>query len=108
MQGHRSEALQSIAGDMQTADVMPTVAGDWLLQCRASEHFAQGMKAIFHVDEAPMAEPEFNGTERISYIMATAVTWNYIPSNMDKCDGSEFTSDVVRGLTACSRHKKLS
>ena len=101
MQGHRSEALQSIAGDMQTADVVPTAAGDWLLQCRASEHFAQGMKAIFHVDEAPLADPEFNGTERVSYVMATEVTWDYIPSGIDQCDGTEFTTDVVRGLPAC-------
>ena len=51
-QGHRSEALQSIAGDMQTADVILQSSGDWLLQCRASEHFVQGMKAILHVEPA--------------------------------------------------------
>jgi hypothetical protein len=80
---------------MQTADVVVSSPGDWLLQCRASEHYAQGMKAIFHVEDAPVEELVFNGTERIWYIMAAEVEWNYIPSGQDMCDDRPFTDDEV-------------
>jgi len=38
---------------------------------------------------------EFNGTERISYISADIVEWNYIPTETDQCSGEAFDEDTV-------------
>ena len=51
VQGRRSSALYSIAGEMQTADIVPRAAGDFTLQCRTAEHVAGGMIASFHVED---------------------------------------------------------
>lgn len=50
-QGRRSSALYSLAGEMQTADIVPRAAGDFTLQCRTAEHVAGGMIASFHVED---------------------------------------------------------
>lgn len=50
LQGHRTSALWNIAGDMQTADIVPRAAGDFTLQCRTAEHVQAGMIASFYVE----------------------------------------------------------
>ena len=39
--------------------------------------------------------PAFNGTERVTYIAATEVAWDYIPSGINRCTGEEFDEEMV-------------
>lgn len=50
VQGHRASAIWNIAGDMQTADIIPRAAGDFKMQCRTAEHVQAGMIAHLHVE----------------------------------------------------------
>lgn len=37
---------------MQTADIIPRAAGDFVLQCRTAEHVDAGMIAKFHIEDS--------------------------------------------------------
>lgn len=49
MQGHRRESLQLIPGAMHSQDVVLDAAGDWLMQCRTTNHHDNGMSALLSV-----------------------------------------------------------
>ncbi len=49
MQGERKESLQLIPGAMHSQDVVLDSAGDYLMQCRTTNHFDKGMSALLAV-----------------------------------------------------------
>lgn len=49
MQGQRRESLQLIPGAMHSQDVVLDAAGDWLMQCRTTNHYDNGMSVLLAV-----------------------------------------------------------
>lgn len=49
VQGERKETLQLIPGAMHSQDAVLDSAGDYLLQCRTTDHLENGMSALLAV-----------------------------------------------------------
>ena len=57
VQYQRKESLQFIPGRMHQQDALLDQAGDWLVQCRTTDHFDAGMAALLSVNASGMASP---------------------------------------------------
>ena len=57
VQYQRKESLQFIPGRMHQQDALLDQAGDWLVQCRTTNHFDAGMAALLSVSASGMANP---------------------------------------------------
>ncbi|GFR24902.1 hephaestin-like protein [Trichonephila clavata] len=67
--------------------------GTWALDCRVNNHFAGGMRAIYHVEECGGSLPHaplFYDPKKVReyYIAAIEVEWDYAPINRHIVDGS--------------------
>lgn len=79
-QGH-SSSMALLAGGMASVDVIFTQPGNWSLTCRVLDHVVSGMHAIYEVTDAPDGPLAVaGGTERVYYVAAEQVTWDYAPS----------------------------
>ena len=57
VQYQRKESLQFIPGRMHQQDALLDQAGNWLVQCRTTNHFDAGMAALLNVNASGMASP---------------------------------------------------
>ena len=57
VQYQRKESLQFIPGRMHQQDALLDQAGDWLVQCRTTNHFDAGMAALLSVTASGTATP---------------------------------------------------
>ncbi len=55
VQSQRKESLQFIPGRMHQQDALLDQAGEWLVQCRTTNHFDAGMAALLSVTASGMA-----------------------------------------------------
>ncbi|KAG8184023.1 hypothetical protein JTE90_011521 [Oedothorax gibbosus] len=70
--------------------------GSWALDCRVNNHFAGGMRAIYHVQDCgghsgyPPKSLGIYGPKKVReyFIAAIEVEWNYAPINRHIVDGS--------------------
>lgn len=72
------------------------ILGSWALDCRVNNHFAGGMRAIYHVRDCgghngyPPKSLGIYGPKKVReyFIAAIEVEWNYAPINRHIVDGS--------------------
>eukprot|EP00884_Botryococcus_braunii_P010532 jgi/Botrbrau1/19480/Bobra.0609s0001.2 len=113
-QGNDAQGLVLMPGSMHTVDVLAQTGGDFLLRCRVSEHLQAGMQARLHVEPAGLLWlPKGNGTERVFYVAAESVMWDYAPQGNETnlCTGLPYTEDELvyinpSPLSAGSQYRK--
>ena len=70
VQYQRKESLQFIPGRMHQQDVLLDQAGNWLVQCRTTNHFDAGMAALLSVTAASSMPPPHEDPPCFTYSAA--------------------------------------
>ncbi|XP_048243036.1 hephaestin-like protein [Haliotis rufescens] len=83
-----------VSGALKTLTMVAKNTGVWGIECHANLHFRGGLKAMYSVKEsAPTHSPTPappRGVERVYYIQAEVVEWEYAPDHKDKVSGEPF------------------
>ena len=90
---------------VMVANMVPDNAGSWLYHCHVNDHIIAGMVAIYHV-AGPLIIPAVGGVERVYYIAADEVDWNYVPNGINSCKSRPF-NDQESAYTTRPIYKKL-
>ncbi|KAG2498784.1 hypothetical protein HYH03_003523 [Edaphochlamys debaryana] len=82
----QTDAFQMAPGGMATADVVMTQPGSHFIECRVADHVASGMRAWYHVEPSTrVLATKPTGVERVMYIQAEPVYWDYAPNGYQNC-----------------------
>lgn len=93
----RTDAIKLMPGTAVSVGVDPDVPGTWLLHCHINSHLAAGMIALFDVlpaatgAPAPAPAASSGGVERVFYLAAELVEWNYVPLGGDACPEAAYS-----------------
>ena len=82
-----------LPSSMHTVDQVPLDTGSYVMHCQAHNHFDNGEQAKVTIMDNPGATcgADFTAsTERVYYVAAETVLWNYVPSGMDMCKAAGF------------------
>ncbi|GIL67814.1 hypothetical protein Vafri_21091 [Volvox africanus] len=83
--GHHVDQFTSIPGVTTSANLRPEEPGVWMLHCHVNEHADGGMMALYAVEGSPPPPLPPGGVERVYYIAAEEVEWDFLPLGVDKC-----------------------
>uniref|UniRef100_A0A671X749 Hephaestin n=1 Tax=Sparus aurata TaxID=8175 RepID=A0A671X749_SPAAU len=83
--GHRTDVLSLFPATFATAQMVPKASGKWLVSCQVNDHLQAGMQAFYEVNscDSEAGSAAKGGVERIYYLAAEKVQWNYAPSGKD-------------------------
>lgn len=93
--GSHTDSIRLIPGSKSAIELVPDTAGKWLFHCHVNDHIFAGMQAIVHVQPGKISEPNLprNRRQRVYYVQAEDVLWDYTPKGTNICDNSEFGAD---------------
>ncbi|XP_071090670.1 hephaestin-like protein [Haliotis cracherodii] len=110
---HRSTTFLT-PGSRRTLYMTPNCAGEWELTCQTDNHFQAGEKTLYRVSRCASSSVQVNagrGKERVFYIQAEQVDWDYAPTGRDvtynkplpsKYEYRQYLKMLYRGYTDAS------
>ncbi|XP_046574978.1 hephaestin-like protein [Haliotis rubra] len=109
-----------IPGSRRTLYMTPRCSGEWALTCQTDNHFKAGEKTLYRVSKcasSSMKDEPSQGKERVFYIQAEQVEWDYAPTGRDvtynkplppKYEYRHFMKVLYRGYTDSSFKTQLN
>ncbi|XP_067657530.1 hephaestin-like [Haliotis asinina] len=90
-----------VSGALKTLTMLASNTGVWGIECHANLHFRGGLKAMYRVKECapgPASTPvPHTGVERVYFIQAEVVEWDYTPYHRDEVSGQPFNTRGRQG-----------
>ena len=88
------DVVNLIPSTVIVANMIPDNNGSWLYHCHVNDHLTAGMQAIYNVAGRPITPPS-GGQNRVYYVAADQIPWNYAPKGMNDCEGRPFTDEEL-------------
>lgn len=94
LQDTTAQALSLMPGAMQTADLVASRTGSWVVECNVADHIIAGMRAKLTVAPGDDSMLQGDGEDVTYYIAAYEVEWNYTPHGRYACDDAWVPHEV--------------
>lgn len=95
--GEHTDSIRLLPATTSALEIFPDNPGTWLMHCHINDHLHAGMQALFtvHGDTPSETGAPVPAKERVYYVQAEDVLWDYAPKGTNVCDGTPFGDDEL-------------
>ncbi|XP_071964870.1 hephaestin-like protein [Antedon mediterranea] len=104
-EGTRSDTVVIFPGIQRTITMQTSEIGKWAIESQTYDHFTNGMEAIYNVSRCSGSSDtnEFSGIERLHYVAAIEVEWDYSEDMYDGIHDVPLTDPLSNGYVFVNR-----
>lgn len=96
--GTNTDVVRILPGSTSSLEMIPDNVGTWLYHCHINDHLHAGMIALVIVKDN--GKPRLDALpstaqERVYYVQAEDVEWDYAPKGINVCENRAFNNDEL-------------
>lgn len=96
--GQHTDSIRLLPGVTSSVQMIPDNVGTWLYHCHINDHLHAGMVVLATVKSdgsKQVSTVAKNARERVYYVQAEDVIWDYAPLGRNMCDNREYNDDEL-------------